>query len=437
MIKGRISAFLKNKTVRSSIVNLLIKPISLILSFVYTPLLLNYLGDEKYGLWATILSVTNWISYCDVGIGHGLRNLLAGLIAQEKYEDAKKAISTAYVCMTGIAFAILVVLAVLSLFLEWSNLFNTSIDMNLPILITFVFICINFVLALSNTIFYALQRSEVVSLRNILTQMINIAGIYILSKVSSGNITFVAILFGAGTMFTYILNTSNILAHYSFARIKMRYFEKRFIRTICNTGIKFFVLQISVIFMYTTDNILITRLFGSAAVTPYSVIDKIYNTGYGFLTAIMIPIWSASTEALVKKNYKWFDKAIKKLNIIPLIFAIGCVFVALIFEPFSDIWLGRSLDYPDGLLVVTVICYVLQAFQNPYGQMNNGIGALNGQVVLGIIQGGLNIPLSIFLAISCGMGVIGIKLATTILVAVGAIFQPIYYYITMDRIKKL
>ena len=436
MIKEQINTALKDKIARSSITNLFIKPISLILSFIYTPLLLSYLGDEKYGLWATILSVTNWINYCDIGIGHGLRNLLARQIAQEKYEDAKKAISTAYVCMTGIAFAILVVLVLLSFFLDWNEVFNSSIDMNLPVLITFVFICINFVLALSNTIFYALQKSEVVSLRNILMQVINIVGILILSKVSSGSITLIAIVFGAGTMVTYIVNTVNIVKNYSFARIKIKYFEKDYVRIICNTGLKFFVIQISVIFMYTVDNILITRLFGAAAVTPYSMIDKIYNTGYGFLTALMVPIWSASTEALTKRNYNWFDTTIKKLNIITFIFAIGCIFIGFIFEPFSNIWLGQSLDYPDGLLAVMVIYYILQAFQNPYCQMNNGIGALNGQMILGIIQGGLNIPLSIFLATTCGMGVVGIKLATTLLMAVGAIFQPTYYYIMMAKMKK-
>ena len=49
MIKEKINAALKDKIARSSITNLFIKPISLILSFIYTPLLLSYLGDEKYG----------------------------------------------------------------------------------------------------------------------------------------------------------------------------------------------------------------------------------------------------------------------------------------------------------------------------------------------------------------------------------------------------
>ena len=41
--------------------------------------------------------------------------------------------------------------------LDWHSIFNTDIDMRMPLGISFAFICVNFVLALSNTIFYAIQ----------------------------------------------------------------------------------------------------------------------------------------------------------------------------------------------------------------------------------------------------------------------------------------
>ena len=436
MIKQYYNRLIKDRTARSSLINLIIKPLSLVLSLVYTPMLLNYLGSEKYGLWATILSITSWINYCDVGIGHGLRNLLAGQIAKNEMEEVKKSISTAYVCMTMIAGILLVITALASIFVNWNWVFNTTIDMTLTVILSFIFICINFVLALSNTILYAMQKSELVSVRSIMMQGINIIGIFFLSKVSEGNLVLVSILFGAGTMITYLLNTIRLLKEYAFFRPSLRLFEKKYIKSICNVGIKFFVIQIAVILMYTVDNLLISRYFGAEAVTPYSMINRIYTAGYGFFTAIMVPIWSASTAEIAKGNFKWFEKAIKKLNIVTLIFSIGYIVVGVLFVPLSEIWLGQRLDYPAGLLTVMVVYYILQSIQNPYCQMNNVIGALNGQVILGIVQGVVNVPLSIWLATSVGLGVVGIKLATTILMGVGTIFQPIYYYRTISNIKQ-
>lgn len=433
---SKMKALYSNRTARSSVINVIVKPISMLLALVSTPLLLSYLGDEKYGLWATILSVTSWINYCDVGVGNGLRNLLSKQIAKKNFKDAEKSISTAYICLTGVSLTILMVLIIFSIFIDWKSAFKTNIDLQLTMIITFIFICINFVLALSNTVLYALQLSETVSFRNVLMHVINILGLFFLKQFSEGNLVYVAILFGAGTTLTYLINTVNIWRKYKFFRPQLKTYDRSYVKEICSVGIKFFVMQIAAVVLFTTDNIIITRLFGSAAVTPYSMVNKIYNTGYGFFTAITVPIWSASTEALAKQNFEWFDKVLRKLKAVTLVFFIGYVLVGIAFKPIAAIWLQRELEYPDGLILVMILYYLMQTISVTYGSVNNGIGALNGQVVLGIIQGIANVPMSIFLAKNCGLGVVGIKLATAILIGVGAIFQPIYYHITMNKLRK-
>ena len=45
------------------------KPLSMIISYIYVPIALDYLGVEKYGIWSTILTILSWISYLDIEIG--------------------------------------------------------------------------------------------------------------------------------------------------------------------------------------------------------------------------------------------------------------------------------------------------------------------------------------------------------------------------------
>ena len=56
------------------------------------------LGDEKYGIWATILSFISWIYYCDLGIGNGLRNKLASTIVIGDKEASKKYLGQQKIC---------------------------------------------------------------------------------------------------------------------------------------------------------------------------------------------------------------------------------------------------------------------------------------------------------------------------------------------------
>ena len=53
------------------------KPASMIMGYIYVPIVLSFLGTEKYGIWSTLLTILSWISYFDIGIGNGLRNKLA------------------------------------------------------------------------------------------------------------------------------------------------------------------------------------------------------------------------------------------------------------------------------------------------------------------------------------------------------------------------
>ena len=58
-------------------------------------------------------------------------------------------------------------------------------------------------------------------------------------------------------------------------------------------------------------------------------------------------------------------------------------------------------------------------------QFINGTGELDFQLFLLTAMALGNIPLSLFLGKTCGMGVVGIRLATCLLVLIGALLFPI------------
>lgn len=82
------------------------KGTSLFLSMLYVPLFLECLDKTRYGIWVTIMSLVNWIGFFDIGIGQGLRNLLAKSLAEENYIEAKKVVMYS-VCCHGFNFCFL------------------------------------------------------------------------------------------------------------------------------------------------------------------------------------------------------------------------------------------------------------------------------------------------------------------------------------------
>ena len=76
--------------IKSASIAVLLRPISVLISLVYTPMMLSYLGDEQYGLWATMLSVMNWFTIFDFGIAGGFRNILSVEVAKHNKENIRK-----------------------------------------------------------------------------------------------------------------------------------------------------------------------------------------------------------------------------------------------------------------------------------------------------------------------------------------------------------
>lgn len=408
----------KSSAARSGVINMLIKPISMILSLVYTPLLVAYLGDEKYGLWATLLSIISWVNYFDVGIGNGLRNLLSKEIAQKKYDEAQKSVSTAYVVLTCIASLVFFILMIMVLLLNWNNVLSTQINMRPTLLISFTFICINFVLSLSRILLYALQKSELVSIRVCIIQIINIISLLVLMKTTFQSLEAMAIVFGASSTIVHLVTTFVIIKENKYLKISFKLFEKMKIGEIGRIGLVFFVIQIMALLVFTVDNLIISHYYGASAVTPFSIANKVFYTAYSVLAAFLVPYWSRSTVAFANNDYKWIEKSLNQVLKITCLFICGYIVLLLVFKPVVALWLGRELLYEKGVLEIMCVFYISYSILGVECQFINGSGLIGTQLITYCIAGVINIPLSIFLGVNLGLGSFGVRLASTILVTI-------------------
>ena len=61
----------------NSSIMLIVKGLSILLSFFILPITIGYVSSSTYGVWLTISSIISWISFFDVGINNGLLNKFA------------------------------------------------------------------------------------------------------------------------------------------------------------------------------------------------------------------------------------------------------------------------------------------------------------------------------------------------------------------------
>lgn len=110
---------------RNSTMLAVYKAVSMVLSIVYVPVVLGCLGNELYGIWATVLNIISWVNYFDIGIGNGLRNRLSAALARrEEADEIKKLISSAYTLLAAVVCAVVVIGVAAFQLIDWDSLLN-------------------------------------------------------------------------------------------------------------------------------------------------------------------------------------------------------------------------------------------------------------------------------------------------------------------------
>ena len=388
---------------------LLLKGGAMLISFLYVPLLLESMNSVNYGIWLTLTSMVSWVSMLDIGLGNGLRNKLAESLAKGNEHLGKEYVSTAYVSIISLSSLLGLVFIASYQFINWVDVLNAdgidSAQLSNLVLVVFLSFCAQFSLSLINSILYALQMPALSSLIGLIGQLGAFIVVYILSKNGQNSLLLL------GSVISIIppivlLTSSIILFGFKYKKISpsISCFDKSKVVSVLSIGIKFFILQIITIVLFQSNNIIITHTIGAEAVVEYNISYKYMSILVMLYSMIVMPLWSASTDAYFRNDFDWIKNTVKKMNkIIMLFILIGALM--LIVSPFLyDFWLGENnvaISWTSTLCLywytVVMICY------QTYGYIINGIGKLKIQMLITSIMALVYIPLAYILGNKYGL----------------------------------
>lgn len=414
---------------RNSAMSLVYKIGSACLSLISAPLLLKCLGDEKYGAYATMLSVISWIYYCDLGIGNGLRNKLAESIVVEDYRSSKKYLGTAYALISGISLIVFGISFVIFCVFDvggWLGLSLSGESVSACLITAMLLACINFVMSLANNVLYALQKAALVNLFSCLSQIIFVCLLTAYAATGIDLVFYIALGEGASQLLKNIIES--IYVFKKNGRLKfsvLKDYDISYTKGILSFGIQIFLVQIAALVLNATDNVVISKLLGSASVTPYNFCYKYFNMIQTMYVALITPLLSAYTAAYALRDISWMRKSIKKNMLLFCVFAMGSLLSAFIFRPFALIWIQKNLQFETNLILCTLLYFVLLMFSHIFSTFLTGIGCIKETTIATVIGTIINIPVSIFLAVDIGMGISGVIMGSVISLTLTVVVAPI------------
>lgn len=422
--------------------SLIIKGISIVISFITLPITLNYVDSATYGVWLTLSSIVGWFVFFDIGLTQGLRNKFAEAKARGEDNLAQVYVSTTYAILSIIFLCVWVIFLIINHFLNWSQFLNVSDAIRPEVtrlaIIVFTYFCLSFVFRVITTILLADQQPAKSSLIDLLGQIIALLYIIILVKTTDGSLIRLGVALCASPLI--VLIAANLLLfkrHYKNYRPVLSQVRFSHAKDLFNLGLVFFIIQIAGIIQFQTANIIIARNFNIADVTAYNVVYKYFGMVYMIFNIFLTPFWSASTEAYQQNDIQWIRNGMKRYNQLNLLMLFGSLVMLIFSAPVYRVWLGEGkVAIPFSLSLWGFVYYNAMMFGGKYVQFLNGISALRIQFISSVISPLLYIAVVMTLIKNFNMGVYALFIGSVAASFNGFILAPLQYHMVLNKNKK-
>ena len=396
------------------------------------PLTINYIKPDAYGVWLTLTSLVGWVAMFDIGIANGLRNRLSESLAAQDYTKSRIYVSTTYVIIGLIALFFAVIYFLFYKIVNWQTVFNSKFipeaELQNVVSVVSILFLMKFVSDIINVVAAAYQMVSVSSILLFISNLGITLSVWILSKTTKADMVLLALSL---SFIPFLISVvANIyLFNNKFKAVKPSFscIDSKESKSIIGLGSQFFILQIIVLIIFQSDNILIAQFFSPTEVTTFNVTYKYYSIITIVYSIVLTPYWTAFTEAFYKKEYQWIKETVNRLILFWFISLGFLIFMVVVCSWVVKIWIGDIVEIPL-MLSISICAYIAVTNWNAiFANFLNGVGKIRLQIYISVGIGLLNIPLSLFLVKTLDWGFYAMPIANTICLSFGAVVCFIQY----------
>ncbi len=426
--KGSSRSVIVKKNIAGS---LAIKSLSVLTSFVLVPYTIHLLSQEKYGIWITIFSIVNWFNMTDIGLGNGFRNKFAEALARNDQAEARALVQTLYSSMLLIGIGLLAVFFFVNPFLNWNLILNLpgSFNENINQVIAIVFFLFSCQLFFKNisTVFLAQQKTALSNSLLFFANVLSLGLLFLYEQFSAVSLYSVALIFMLSPVIVFSIATIIAFAG-DLKQFAPRIFKapsRKYFNTLMSLGFQFFLIQVTAIVMFSSSSMIITQLYGPAAVTPYNVCYQLFAAVQIVFGIVLAPFWTAFTDAHVKGDSPWIKKSLRQLLRFWILFSLGILVLFAVSPWVFQFWLGNKVAVSLDLSFQFALFAILLACSTIFSFFVAGIGKIRISLFVSLFQCIIYVPLAIVLATWFNLNTTGIILAVNVCLVIGIIFLSI------------
>jgi O-antigen/teichoic acid export membrane protein len=414
--------------------------VTLGVGLISLPIGLEYFGPVLYGIWFVISSILAYLRISDFGVSLSTLTLMAQTTEASHHRIILRR-SIVMLLGISIVFIVLIIVVVKSV-PGWVGILgkvppSLQAEAATAALAIGILVFVQLPVTVFSAAFSGLQQvywSRIYGALSSITALLAL----LTTVLIGGNLVTLAIFTGLGGLLVGIVSGIHLLlAH---PQVRPRFGENvtdaPAASLLLTSGIRFFILQSSVLIITSTDNIVISHSLGPEEVAPYAVTFKLFQMGLMMVTATIIALWPMYGQAWERGDWGWIQRTYNR-SIFSQVIPGGLIWIGgIIFSQTIITWWAGSAAYGGLLVAFALGAFVYtSSFNGSNASLINGLNPSNVVVAATAIEAVLNLSISLALVGPLGIG--GVALGTAIAsMAIGPWFGPLYIrYRTSKRVS--
>lgn len=399
-----------------------------VVGFVSLPLGLQYFGPVQYGIWLVITSLVSYLGLLNCGIPTATTTL----VAQAQDESRQRAVVHRALRLTlALSVGSLLILAGTLLLPEWSRILGQvppglEQQASSALLVFTALTLLQMPSLVFPAAFAGLQQVYWERAYAFLRSLALLGALLITIRLQ-GSLVTMAVFSGVATALVGLASGLHLLL------LRPAMGQRRLpsdpvgaaSATLVASGIRFLALQIAVLVIWNSDNLIISHILGPAQVTPYAMTFKLFQACFLLMTASVVSLWPMYAQASGQQDWNWIQRTYDSSTAFQILLG-GLIWVGGI------LFAGPLLEYfAPGAYAGTLVAFALggyvyvSSFFGANAGLINGLNPTTAVVAMGMLEAGLNLGLSLLLIRPLGIG--GVALGTLLAsLAINSWLPPLY-----------
>lgn len=330
-------------------------------------LVIEYLGQEAYAVFALLVGLTTWFTLAELGIGFSVQNFIseqrAGGHDPRVYVYVGLVLSA--IALGGIGIAVLIAAPILGpAYLTSATLWSAT-DKAWLFGVASVSLAGAALGSTAYKVWYGEQRGYLANISMALASVIGVAGAYTVVTSEYENRLLLAI--AAFLTPTAILPQVIILVRIVASVGKCK-FNPVLALSILRRGFGFWVFAVLSVCVLNIDYLVLSQLVDTSDIAKYAIIQKVFGFLLAIYGAVLIALWPEFAELWIKKRHDEIRRMLRRYITAGLIATslFGAIFAVFRDHASRLVSGGEGLGLPAALIILMTVYCLLRIWTDTY-----------------------------------------------------------------------